>query len=41
VVTIMGIEHRDDYFYRRVYTDAVRAVDAVRALDFVDASGSR
>jgi cephalosporin-C deacetylase len=33
----MGIEHRDDYFYRRVYTDAVRAVDAVRALDFVDA----
>jgi cephalosporin-C deacetylase-like acetyl esterase len=32
-----GIEHRDDYFYRRVYTDAVRAVDAVRALDFVDA----
>jgi cephalosporin-C deacetylase len=34
----MGIEHRDDYFYRRVYTDAVRAVDAVRALDFVDAA---
>jgi cephalosporin-C deacetylase len=32
-----GIEHRDDYFYRRVYTDAVRAVDAVRALDFVAA----
>jgi cephalosporin-C deacetylase len=32
-----GIEHRDDYFYRRVYADAVRAVDAVRALDFVAA----
>jgi cephalosporin-C deacetylase len=32
-----GIEHRDGYFYRRVYADAVRAVDAVRALDFVAA----
>jgi cephalosporin-C deacetylase len=32
-----GIEHRDDYFYRRVYADAVRAVDAVRALDSVAA----
>ncbi|REH36369.1 cephalosporin-C deacetylase [Kutzneria buriramensis] len=31
-----GIENRDDYFYRRVYTDAVRAVDTVRSLDFVD-----
>jgi cephalosporin-C deacetylase-like acetyl esterase len=31
-----GIEHRDDYFYRRVYTDAVRAVDTVRSFDFVD-----
>jgi cephalosporin-C deacetylase len=31
-----GIESRDDYFYRRVYTDAVRAVDTVRGLDFVD-----
>ena len=32
-----GIQSREDYFYRRVFTDAVRAVDAVRALDFVDA----
>jgi len=31
-----GIEHRDDYYYRRVYTDAVRAVDAMRTLEFVD-----
>ncbi|MDT7724889.1 MAG: cephalosporin-C deacetylase [Actinomycetota bacterium] len=31
-----GIDNKDDYFYRRVYTDAVRAVEAVRTLDFVD-----
>ncbi|HEV7977959.1 acetylxylan esterase [Amycolatopsis sp.] len=31
-----GIENKDDYYYRRVYTDAVRAVEAVRTLDFVD-----
>jgi cephalosporin-C deacetylase len=31
-----GIENKDDYFYRRVYTDAVRAIEAVRTLDFVD-----
>jgi cephalosporin-C deacetylase len=31
-----GIRGFDDYFYRRLFTDAVRAVDAVRALDFVD-----
>ena len=31
-----GIEHPDDYYYRRLYTDAVRAVDAVRSLDRVD-----
>ena len=33
-----GILHRDDYYYRRLITDAVRAVDAARALDLVDAS---
>ncbi|MDY0910546.1 acetylxylan esterase [Microbacterium sp. CFBP9034] len=32
-----GIEDPEDYYYRRVYTDAVRAVDAVRALPLVDA----
>lgn len=33
-----GIDSRDTYYYRRVFTDAVRAVDAVRSLDVVDAS---
>ncbi|MDL9978892.1 acetylxylan esterase [Microbacterium sp. ASV49] len=31
-----GIESPDDYYYRRVFTDAVRAVDAVRTLPQVD-----
>jgi cephalosporin-C deacetylase len=31
-----GILSPDDYYYRRVYTDAVRAIDAVRTLDRVD-----
>ena len=31
-----GIRHPDSYFYRRVFTDAVRAVDAVRTLPSVD-----
>ncbi|MFD7446090.1 acetylxylan esterase [Streptomyces sp. NPDC059909] len=31
-----GIRSPDSYFYRRVFTDAVRAVEAVRALDLVD-----
>jgi cephalosporin-C deacetylase len=31
-----GIDHPDTYFYRRVFTDAVRAVDAVRTLPGVD-----
>lgn len=31
-----GIEDRETYFYRRVFTDAVRAVQAVRSVDFVD-----
>lgn len=32
-----GIESPDDHYYRRVITDAVRAVDAARALPVVDA----
>ncbi|MEX1170850.1 MAG: acetylxylan esterase, partial [Chloroflexota bacterium] len=31
-----GILDPATYYYRRVYTDAVRAVEAVRTLDFVD-----
>jgi cephalosporin-C deacetylase len=31
-----GIEHPDDYYYRRVFTDAVRAVEAVRSHPAVD-----
>ena len=31
-----GIERPADYYYRRVFTDAVRAIDAVRTLDRVD-----
>ncbi|HWI30183.1 MAG TPA: acetylxylan esterase [Microbacterium sp.] len=33
-----GIENAADYYYRRVFTDAVRAIDAVRDLDGVDAA---
>ncbi|WP_062078014.1 acetylxylan esterase [Demequina globuliformis] len=33
-----GIEDPVEYFYRRVYTDAVRAVDAARSLSGVDGS---
>jgi len=33
-----GIENPHDYYYRRVYTDAVRAIDFVRTLDDVDPS---
>ncbi|MCR2785112.1 MULTISPECIES: acetylxylan esterase [unclassified Microbacterium] len=31
-----GIDDPDTYYYRRVYTDAVRAIDAVRTLPEVD-----
>ena len=31
-----GIDSPADYYYRRVFTDAVRAVDAVRSLEFID-----
>ncbi len=33
-----GIDDPHDYYYRRVFTDAVRAVDAVRGLECVDAT---
>jgi len=33
-----GVHDPHEYFYRRVFTDAVRLVDAARALDFVDSS---
>ena len=33
-----GIDDPADYYYRRVYTDAVLAIDAVRSLDVVDAA---
>ncbi|RAZ31723.1 acetylxylan esterase [Microbacterium sp. SMR1] len=33
-----GIDSPETYYYRRVFTDAVRAVDAVRSLPEVDAS---
>lgn len=35
-VMTRGIESPDDYYYRRVYVDAVRLVDAVREFPFVD-----
>jgi cephalosporin-C deacetylase len=34
--TTRGIDDPHDYYYRRVYTDAVRAVDAVRTFERVD-----
>jgi cephalosporin-C deacetylase len=33
-----GIDSPETYYYRRLYTDAVRLVDAVRGFDFVDES---
>ncbi|MAT17758.1 MAG: acetylesterase [Leifsonia sp.] len=33
-----GVDSRETYYYRRVFTDAVRAVDAVRSLEVVDSS---
>lgn len=37
-VMTRGIDRREDYYYRRLFTDAVRAVDAARALDVVEPS---
>ena len=31
-----GIQSRESYYYRRVFTDAVRLIEAVREFDFVD-----
>ncbi|MBD8066744.1 acetylxylan esterase [Devosia sp. PTR5] len=31
-----GVLDRNDYYYRRVFTDGVRAIDALAELDFVD-----
>lgn len=33
-----GIDDRETYYYRRLFTDAVRAVDAARSLEAVDSS---
>jgi len=33
-----GVEHRSTYYYRRLFTDAVRAVEAARTFEAVDAS---
>jgi cephalosporin-C deacetylase len=35
-VMTRGIGSKEDYYYRRLFTDAVRAVDAVRTVDRVD-----
>ncbi len=37
-VMTRGIDARETYYYRRLFTDAVRAVDAARTLELVDAS---
>ncbi|MBD8140821.1 acetylxylan esterase [Frigoribacterium sp. CFBP 13605] len=37
-VMTRGIDSRETYYYRRVFADAVRAVEAARGLDAVDAS---
>jgi cephalosporin-C deacetylase len=37
-VMTRGISSPDTYYYRRLFTDAVRLVDAARNLDFVDSS---
>jgi len=37
-VMTRGIEDPQTYYYRRLFTDAVRAVDAARGLDVVDSS---
>ena len=37
-VMTKGIERRATYYYRRLMTDAVRAVDAMASLDLVDSS---
>src|SRR5690606_2779638 len=36
-VMTRGIDSRESYYYRRLFTDAVRAIDTVRELAFIDA----
>lgn len=35
-VMTKGVLDKDDYYYRRLFTDGVRAIDALIGLDFVD-----
>ncbi|GHD41428.1 acetylesterase [Mycetocola manganoxydans] len=35
-VMTRGIDSRESYYYRRLFTDAVRAIDTVRELAFID-----
>ncbi|CAN5148654.1 acetylxylan esterase [soil metagenome] len=37
-VMTRGIDSRETYYYRRLFTDAARAVEAARSLDVVDSS---
>jgi cephalosporin-C deacetylase len=37
-VMTRGIDSRETYYYRRLFTDAVRAIDTVREFDIVDAA---
>ena len=37
-VMTRGIDSRETYYYRRLFTDAARAVEAARALDVVDSA---
>ena len=34
----LGLEHRDNYYYRRVFLGAVKAVDFLKSLDYVDST---
>lgn len=36
---LRGILDKHDYYYRRLFTDAVRAVEALRAIDLVEVDG--
>ena len=34
----LGLEHRDNYYYRRVFLGAAKAVDFLKTLDYVDST---
>lgn len=34
----LGVEHRDNFYYRRVYLGAAKAVDFLKSLDYVDST---